>query len=112
MYVYVYMVILNLHMYDDAPIGGVRGPVIDSVLSLNPRNADYRWIADESYNLLLLWHTYTYTQHHTIFYLQLHILTCGKYLLVYSLVLTHYYGSLLHCVFNAQCLFNRNLHYG
>ena len=29
---------------------GVGGPVNDSVLSLNPRNTDYRWIADDWYN--------------------------------------------------------------
>ena len=36
-------------MYDNAPLGVLGGPVIKSILSLNPRNADYRWIADDSY---------------------------------------------------------------
>ena len=31
------------------PLWGVGGPVINSLLSLNPWNAGYRWIADDWY---------------------------------------------------------------
>ena len=49
----LYLIVLfytSLSICTMMPLLRCWGPAIDSVLSLNPRNADYRWIADDWYN--------------------------------------------------------------
>ena len=46
-----------------APMVGVGGPVIYSVLFLNPRNADRRWTANESFFSFFILHVCPMTGH-------------------------------------------------
>ena len=58
--------LLLLSRYDSIPIGMLGGLWSYSVLSLNPRNADCRLIADESYLLSIFLFLFSFILHITV----------------------------------------------